>query len=88
MRKRRWPEWWGWKLEFHPHLIKRMVDRGFKKVDLRRMLYLASGYRRDIVPGRLLILTRHRRRTWHVIVEPDLEAELLVVVTAYAPEGE
>jgi uncharacterized protein DUF4258 len=83
--KRRWPEWWGWELEFHPHLFKRMVDREFTEVDLRRMLQHATDYRRDIVPGRWVVLARHRRQPWHVIVEPDFDAELLVVVTAYPP---
>lgn len=62
-----------------------MVDREFTEVDLRRMLQHATDYRRDIVPGRWVVLARHRRQTWHVIVEPDFEAELLVVVTAYPP---
>lgn len=81
-----WPEWWGWELEFHPHLLKRMVDREFTEVDLRRMLQHAKGLRRDVVPDRWVVLARHRRRSWHVIVEPDFEGELLVVVTAY-PES-
>jgi hypothetical protein len=43
----------------------------------------AAGYREDIVEGRWVIDTRHRRKAWEVIVEPDLERRLLVVVTAY-----
>jgi hypothetical protein len=64
-----------------------MVDRRFTEVDLRHMLEHARTYRRDIVEGRWVILTRHRRQPWEVIVEPDLDAELLVVITAY-PIGE
>jgi hypothetical protein len=30
-----WPEWWDWELELTPHLLKRLVDRGFTEVDLR-----------------------------------------------------
>lgn len=37
--------------------------------------------------GRWVIVTSHRREGWEVIVEPDREAELLVVITAY-PVGE
>ena len=33
-----WPEWWDWELELSPHLLKRMLDRGFTESDLRRML--------------------------------------------------
>jgi hypothetical protein len=61
-----------------------MDDRRFTEIDLRRMLQRATGYRRDVVNGRWVIETRHRKRAWEVIVEPDHDRELLVVVTAYA----
>ena len=64
-----------------------MVDRRFTEVDLRRMLERAKGHRRDIVEGRWVIETSHRRKPWEVIVEPDYELELLIVITAY-PVGE
>lgn len=51
--------------------------------NLRRMLERASSYRVDVVEGRWVIETRHRGRAWEVIVEPDWEGQLLVVVTAY-----
>jgi hypothetical protein len=79
----RWPEWWTWDLELSPHVEKRMEDRGFSEVDLRAMLEHASGYHEDVVEGRFVIEARHQRRRWEVIVEPDLAAKLLVVVTAY-----
>lgn len=63
-----------------------MVDRRFTEVDLRRMMGRATVYRRDIVKGRWVILTRHRRKGWEVIVEPDPTEELLVVITAYPVE--
>jgi hypothetical protein len=80
---RKWPEWWQWDLELSPHLLKRMEDRGFTEVDLRRMLESAHRFRRDVVEGRWRISTRHRRRDWVVVVEPDPAARLLVVITAY-----
>ena len=70
-------------MELSPHLLKRMGDRRFTEIDLRRMLERASGYRPDVVEGRWAIETRHRRSAWEVIVEPDWERQLLVVVTAY-----
>ena len=79
-----WPEWWDWEIELSPHLLKRMVDRRFTEIDLRRMLERATDYRADVVEGRLVIETRHARRRWEVIVEPDWERRLLVVVTAYS----
>jgi hypothetical protein len=78
-----WPPWWEWELELTPHLLKRMVDRRFTEVDLRAMLEAAEGYRTDIVEGRFVIDTRHRRKRWQVIVEPDAVVRRLVVVTAY-----
>lgn len=78
-----WPDWWEWELELSPHLEKRMVDRDFTEIDLRTMLEHAEAYRMDVVEGRWVIETRHRRNPWHVIVEPDASESLLVVVTAY-----
>ena len=59
-----------------------MSDRDFSEVDLRLMLGNASTYRRDIEPGRWVIETRHGRRGWEVIVEPDPDVELLLIITA------
>ena len=84
--RRRWPPWWSWELELSSHLLKRMEDRRFTEVDLRRMLELAIGYRRNVVPGRWVIQTRHSRRAWEVIVEPLTPERLLLVVTAYPVE--
>jgi len=61
----------------------RMVDRSFTEVDLRAMLEGATGYREDHLVGRWVIETRHGGRDWEVIVEPEEETELLIVVTAY-----
>jgi hypothetical protein len=60
-----------------------MDDRRFTEIDLGRMLQRASGYREDVVEGRWVVETRHRGKAWEVIVEPDQERRLLVVVTAY-----
>ncbi len=78
-----WPAWWDWELELGSHLYKRMADRGFSEVELRRMLSVASNFRKDVVPGRWIIESRHERKAWEVIVEPDSSAQLLVVITAY-----
>ena len=72
-----------WELELSAHLLKRMEDRAFNEVDLRRMLELATGHRADILEGRFVIDTRHAGRSWEVIVEPDEIRQLLVVITAY-----
>ncbi len=68
------------------HLLKRMEDRAFNEIDLRRMLEYASGLRTDILEGRFIINVRHSERPWEVIVEPDEVRKLLVVITAYPVE--
>jgi len=83
LKRRRWPEWWDWELEFTPHLLKRMEDRQIKEVDIRTMLEHARSHRRDIVDGRWVIETHHDERPWEVIVEPDMISKLLVIITAY-----
>jgi len=60
-----------------------MEDRGFTEVELREMMEVAEKYREDIVAERWVIETRHKRKRWEVIVEPDRAVELLVVITAY-----
>jgi hypothetical protein len=60
-----------------------MVDRDFTEVDLRRMLEYATSLRGDVVDGRWVVETWHVRRPWEVIVEPDEEIRLLIVITAY-----
>ena len=86
MAKVQWPEWWSWELELTPHLLKRMVDRGFTEVELREMLERALGYRSDILEGRFVIDVRHAGKPWEVVVEPDDTDSLLVVITAYLVE--
>jgi hypothetical protein len=79
-----WPTWWEWDLELTPHLEKRMEDRGFSEVDLRDMLEPAArGLRDDVVPGRFVVETTFQGDVWEVIVEPDPEDRLLVLITAY-----
>ena len=81
-----WPVWWSWELELSPHLLKRMVDRRFNEPELRLMLEGASGYHQDHEPGRWVAETTHAGHVWEVIVEPDPQEKVLVVVTAYPVE--
>jgi len=60
-----------------------MVDREFTELDLRQMLEDASGLRPDVEAGRWVVTTRHRRRAWEIVVEPDEAERVLVVITAY-----
>jgi len=78
-----WPPWWEWELELSPHLEKRMADRDFSEVDLRVMVERATALLPARTEGRWAIRTKHRGRAWKVIVEPDLDRQRLVVVTAY-----
>ena len=78
-----WTEWWEWELELTTHLENRMEDRDFTEIDLREMMERAQSYHPDVEEGRWIIETRHQKRTWHVIVEPDPDVHILVVITAY-----
>jgi len=78
-----WPPWWEWELELSAHLFKRMAAREFNEIGIRHMLSVASGFHPDAVSNRWIIETRYRRKPWEVVVEPDPDAQLLVVITAY-----
>ena len=71
-------------MELSPHVYKRMEDRDFTELDVRGMLEMAAGYRKDIAPGRWVIEAKRGRTPWEIIVEPDPSLEILVVITAYA----
>jgi len=60
-----------------------MVDRGFTEIELRLMMNRASSLRRDVVAGRWAAVTRHRKRPWEVVIEPDFDVQRIVVITAY-----
>jgi hypothetical protein len=77
------PEWWTWDLSFTGHAEMRMEQRGVTEIELRAMLERATGFRPNVAEGRFMIDVRHQGSQWIVIVEPDAEARLLVVVTAY-----
>ena len=47
-----------------------------------RMLVM-GGFDPDVLDGRWAITTKHLRRRWEVIVEPDALRRILVVITAY-----
>lgn len=60
-----------------------MEQRGVTEIDVRAMLERATLYDPSVVEGRFMIHAVHHRRPWIVIVEPDVDAKLLVVVTPY-----
>ena len=77
-----WPNWWKWELEISSHCVNRMDERVFHEADLRAMLEDATGLVEQ-VHGTFLIETQLGGCPWEVIVIPDLEKKVLVVVTAY-----
>ncbi len=87
MARREWPHWWDWEIELNPHLLKRMQDRDFTEVDLRRMLAEAKSLRQDVAEGRWVAESRLSRRSWDVVLEPDFAAKVIVVVTAYPTDS-
>jgi hypothetical protein len=81
------PEWWDWELSFTAHGELRMEQRGVTEVDVRAMLERATRYEPSVVEGRFMIHATHQQRPWIVIVEPDVDSKLLVVVTVYEVSG-
>lgn len=77
------PEWWNWDRSFTSHAELRMEQRGVTEVEVRAMLERATGFEASVVEGRFMIHTHRGQSPWVVIVEPDAEARLLVVVTVY-----
>jgi hypothetical protein len=77
------PAWWNWELSFTPHAELRMEQRGVTELDVRAMLERATVFEPSVVEGRFMIQSAKSNRRWIVIVEPDNDASLLVVVTAY-----
>jgi hypothetical protein len=77
------PEWWNWELSFTGHAELRMEQRGVTEVEVRAMLERATWLEASVVEGRFMIPTRRDQSAWIVIVEPDADASLLVVVTVY-----
>lgn len=77
-------QWWDWPLtEPSPYLLKRMLDRRFSESDLREMLTLATVVEPDAEPGRWVAHTRSQGRDWDIVIEPQVDEQVLVVVTAY-----
>jgi hypothetical protein len=57
--------------------------RGFSEVELRSMLEDSTEVVPGRQPGRFLARTRHRGRTWIVVLEPDPDDRVLYLVTAF-----
>ena len=47
------------------------------------MLDRATGFEASVVEGRFMVQTQRGQSPWIVIVEPDVEASWLVVMTVY-----
>jgi len=77
------PEWWRWELAFTSHAELRMEQRSVTEVEVRGMLERATEFEPSIVEARFMIHAHHAQRPWVVIVEPDADVNLLVVVTVY-----
>jgi len=77
------PEWWDWELSFTPHAELRMEQRSVTELDVRAMLERATVFEPSVVEGRFMIQVAKNNRPWIVVVEPDSDASLLVVVTVY-----
>ncbi|MEI6241272.1 MAG: DUF4258 domain-containing protein [Planctomycetia bacterium] len=81
------PDWWEFELELSPHLLDRMIDRGFSEADLRLMVEVADEIRSGSRPGRWILATISHGDRWEVVVEPDERDRVIVVITAYRTEA-
>ena len=81
--KAAFPSWWNWELSFTPHDELRMEQRGVTEVDVRAMLEQATAFEPSVVEGRFMVHVAKDNRPWIVVVEPDSDASVLVVVTVY-----
>ena len=77
------PEWWDWELVFSGHAERRMEERGVSEVEVRTMLKRRTSVEAKAAEGRFTVRASHKSSSWVVIVEPDLDATMLVVVTVY-----
>ena len=80
------PNWWDWEFELSPHVERRMVDRNFTEVDLRGMLERADRIVAGVVEGRHVVSALHRGKVWEIVLEPDDDSRVVVIVTAYAKD--
>jgi hypothetical protein len=78
------PEWYNWELEISSHVEKRMIQRNFTEIELRTMLVSAQSYEKDFEEGRYLVKSKLNGKGWEIIVEPDYEEKMLVIITAYS----
>jgi hypothetical protein len=58
-----------------------MEQRGVTEVDVRVMLERATAFEPNVVDGRFMIHLRQLQKPWNLIVEPDADARILVVLT-------
>lgn len=80
------PDWWEFELELSPHVLDRMIDRGFTEADLRLMVEVTDEIRPGSSSGRWILGTLFQRSRWEVVVEPDERDRVIVVITAYRVE--
>jgi hypothetical protein len=79
-----WPEWWDWELAFTGHAELRMMQRSVTELvrcprNAPPREWLFAQRRTRAVHGR----NGQHGQPWIVIVEPDFEERVLVIVTAY-----
>lgn len=79
----RLPEWWDRALEITAHAYKRLEERELSEAQLRYMLEHVEALTEDREPGRGIAEASVEGRTWRIILEPDPEVSVIVVVTAY-----
>ena len=61
------PDWWEFELELSPHVLDRMIDRGFTETDLRLMIEVTDDIRPGSSAERWILGTMFQRQRWEVV---------------------
>ena len=80
---RRKPIWWSWDFVISEHAEERMDERGVSESRLRWMLQPVRRVTRSDEPGRFVVEVSVLRARWEVVLEPDFERQVVVIVTVY-----
>ena len=77
------PPWWDWELFLTKPVQRRMVQRGLSETDLRTMMEDAVAVIPDRRSWRRLVQTVRGSEQWEIVLDPNPDLRVLVVVTAY-----
>jgi hypothetical protein len=84
---RRKPPWSEWEIRFETHARERMSERGLNETEARRLLEHARQYARGRRAGRWLVVGALRGARWVIVIRPEVERPVVVVLTVFKTKG-